>query len=360
MPISTIALVVGAGFSCEAGLPSTKNIVKSFLKSQQSNLGQVIENEITDQLDKFWKYVFNFNKRSLPSLEDHFTVLDLAANSGRNVGPEYTPRKLRAIRRFSIQRIFQILESNYDHSEAINELFSSLAPSQLSLVSTNWDIVVENHLTHLQRPYWYGLQVEDPDGNELVSGGIPLLKLHGSTNWIYCDCCRRLYAGRSSDGKVALHSHIYITRDDFKQLCPNNYDVAHRVAALSRTLKKCVHCDNRLGARIGTFSYRKEISIPQFQTIWQQAFSALRDSATWLFVGYSLPEADFEFRHLLKSAEKAARHQKKIEVVLKGDRQAATRFRRFFGITTAQIYQRGLSDYVENHLSHLPNSNGQV
>jgi hypothetical protein len=118
--------------------------------------------------------------------------------------------------------------------------------------------------------------------------------------------------------------------------------------------KKCVHCKNRLGARIATFSYRKEVSIPQLQTVLRQAYSVLRDSDTWLFAGYSLPEADFEFRHLLKSAEKAVveNARKTIQVVLKED-SAGERFRRFFGIDDEHIYQCGLSDFVAYDLGRF-------
>ncbi len=174
--------------------------------------------------------------------------------------------------------------------------------------------------------------------------------LHGSANWIYCDSCRRLYVGEPADGKAALHALIYITRDDFRTLCPENQHVIDLVSQTPREAKKCVHCDNRLGARIATFSYRKEVSIPQFQTVWQQAYSALRDSNTWTFVGYSLPEADFEFRHLLKSAEKGAggNTPKTIRVILKDDAEAGQRFRRFFGVADEQIHQCGLSEFMMN------------
>jgi hypothetical protein len=217
--------------------------------------------------------------------------------------------------------------------------------------------VVENHLNKMRVPYSYGLPVETLSGGHVGHKGLPLLMLHGSANWIYCDSCRRLYVGQSDDGKAALQALIYLTRDDFSQLCPENQNVIDLVADAPRDLKTCVHCQNRLGARIATFSYRKEVSTPQFQTVWQTAFSALRDSKTWLFVGYSLPEADFEFRHLLKSAEQAGTgddRQRNIRVVLKDDCQAGTRFRRFFGIPDEQIHQQGLSDWVKNGFSDLP------
>lgn len=348
MPKPKVALILGAGFSCESGLPTTRRVVNTFLQSPPSGLDPRIEDEITNQLKKFWKYVFNFDGQAdLPSLEDHFTILDLAANSGRNIGPEYTPRKLRAIRRFSIHRIFQILDVRYQHSDSIDRLLSGALTTQLSIVSTNWDIVVENHLGGLGIPYSYGLAVEDQSGKKMAVKGVPLLMLHGSANWIYCDCCRRLYVGTPGGGRGALHALIYITRDDFRQLCPENAEVIDLVSDAPRDAKLCVHCKNRLGARIATFSYRKEVSIPQFQTVWQQAFSALRDSDRWLFVGYSLPEADFEFRHLLKSAEKSSPLPKSARVILKDDVEAAQRFKRFLGISEEQVHQHGLSHCTE-------------
>jgi hypothetical protein len=251
VPKPKVALVLGAGFSCEAGLPNTRSVVNTFLQSPDSGLDPRIEDEITNQLKKFWKYVFNCDGQvDLPSLEDHFTILDLAANSGRNIGPEYTPRKLRAIRRFSIHRMFQILDVRYQHSHSIARLLSRARTTQLSIVSTNWDIVVENHLRELGTPYSYGLAVEDQTGKKIPVSGVPLLMLHGSANWIYCDSCRRLYVGAPGEGKGALHALIYLTRDDFRQLSPENSEVINLVSDAPRGAKQCVHCENRLGARI--------------------------------------------------------------------------------------------------------------
>ena len=310
-----------------------------------------MEDEISHQLTEFWAYVFRYEGQGeRPSLEDHFTIIDLAANTGRNIGPEYPPRKLRAIRRLSIHRIFQVLDQKYKTSEPIQQLLKSLHETvELAIISTNWDIVVDKHLRVLGIPYSYELPVESLDEGDVSQGNgvVPLLRLHGSANWIYCDSCRRLYVGQADDGKAALHKKIYIEKNDFRELCPDNETVLSR---LPETPNKCPHCGNRLAARIGTFSYRKEISIPQFQTAWQQAYCHLRDSNDWLFIGYSLPEADFEFRHLLKSAEKSVsgNSSKNIRVILKEDCDAGRRYKRFFGIAHEQIHQHGLSDYLTN------------
>jgi alkanesulfonate monooxygenase SsuD/methylene tetrahydromethanopterin reductase-like flavin-dependent oxidoreductase (luciferase family) len=104
-----------------------------------------------------------------------------------------------------------------------------------------------------------------------------------------------------------------------------------------------------MSARVGTFSYRKDFAIQQFQTIWHDAFDALRQSDGWLFIGYSMPEADFEFRQTLKSAELANRggRRRSIHVVLKDDQDAAKRYTRYFALSHNQIHQQGLSEFVE-------------
>jgi hypothetical protein len=61
-----------------------------------------------------------------PALEYHFTAIDLAANSGHHLGTDYSPRKLRAIRRFSIHRAFKILDMRYRSSEPIRTILARL------------------------------------------------------------------------------------------------------------------------------------------------------------------------------------------------------------------------------------------
>lgn len=128
MPKHGIALIVGAGFSTEAGLPSTDRLSEQFLNTPQNGVVPIqVEQEIGRYLKEFWKEVFRFGDgQKNPYLEDHFTVIDLAANTGHHVGPSYSPRKLRAIRRFSIHRAFQILDLKYRESETINSLLVTL------------------------------------------------------------------------------------------------------------------------------------------------------------------------------------------------------------------------------------------
>lgn len=353
VPKPKVALIVGAGFSCEAELPSTRKLSLQFLKSPKNGVVPLqIEQQISNHLATFWRGAFGCGvEKSKPSLEDHFTAIDLAANTGHNLGPSYSPRKLRALRRFSIHRVFQILDLKYRQSSTIDALLAELSKNvDLSIVSVNWDVVMEKHLDALRLSYDYGDIIEPMHSAvERRKAKIPICKLHGSANWVYCDSCRTLFSGDPSDGKHALHLGAFLEADDF-ELLGSPRETVQLVRDLPDERRECRICSCRMSARVGTFSYRKDYAIQQFQTVWHNAFDALRKSPIWLFVGYSMPEADFEFRQVLKSAELANRDgsKKVVQVVLKSDRLAAGRYRRFFGRSADCVSQSGLKDWVAN------------
>ena len=77
----------------------------------------------------------------------------------------------------------------------------------------------------------------------------------------------------------------------------------------------------------------------------------------WIFIGYSLPDADFEIRSLLKTAQLASQSNggdgPYIACVLKDDKASKMRFRRFFGDRIKRIYTDGLEAWWESQADHL-------
>ncbi len=180
--------VLGAGFSVAAGLPQASKVSQEFLNVNDDKTQQVI----TANLHEFWRDVFGYEDGGpIPSFEDHFTLLDLAANVGHNIGRCYTPARLRALRRISIHRVFEILDMHYQPSAQISTFLERLVRGRSALVSLNWDTVVEAHLSSMERDFSYGIGGQFLDGHAPGNDAFPLIKLHGSANWHYCDGCNR-------------------------------------------------------------------------------------------------------------------------------------------------------------------------
>jgi hypothetical protein len=115
--------------------------------------------------------------------------------------------------------------------------------------------------------------------------------------------------------------------------------------------KKCPHCNSKfsLSTHIATFSYKKSYRTFAYPAIWHAAQMNLAESDEWIFVGYSLPDADYEFKHLLKSAELSYTVRPTIKIILKNDLNAAERYQKYFGnrLASKNIYLDGLEEYVK-------------
>ncbi len=192
-----VALFLGSGFSAGFGLPVSKELQKRLLEPL-GKAGDVIRREefISKQLSRFWKVVFGWEpERPVPSLEDHFTQIDLAANSGHSLGPDYPPKKLRALRRFTIHRILKILADPPAVVKEIDFFLCRLNKAfRLSIVSTNWDPMVEQSFRRSKTEFHFGAGEVDKKGHPAERRGTAVLKLHGSSDLAYCDCCKNWYA----------------------------------------------------------------------------------------------------------------------------------------------------------------------
>jgi NAD-dependent SIR2 family protein deacetylase len=349
-PKRRVVLFLGSGFSAASGLPTTSSLSEELLQDppRDSPTRKELESFISQTIRQFWKTVFGWRPGARPpSLEDHFTQIDLAANSGHYLGPSYDPKRLRAIRRMTIHRILSRLRSGHPPVDIIVEVFGKLKYAfDITFVTTNWDAEAERHLQEVAVEVDDGLDAR----NALEFDGPPsedrvrVLKLHGCINRAYCDCCRTLIPIKGIT--EAVPSLDFLLRDeDFKLF---DEKVAQRLAESHRILKRCDFCGAELAVRIGTFSYRKDLSPSPFYSVWDKAQAHLQEAEKWLFVGYSLPDADIEIRHLLKFTQLARRNSStiSIDVVLREDCDAGRRYQRFFGLSSDQVFQDGIEEWA--------------
>lgn len=228
----------------------------------------------------------------------------------------------------------------------------------LAVISLNWDILLDNALhreLHRQddrdgvdfgQKYaplgvvdycCYVSSLEEHDNR--VRGGlwalgakgynVKLLKLHGSLNWLQCETCQRLYVAYGE--KFAIPNYL--------------------------NANKCRHCDkqnidSRLRSTLIMPTFLKDLSNFQLKLIWQNAGVEIMEARRVVFIGYSLPYADFEFRQLLA---RFSRRDTLVDVVLFSkdpDKDqtyldTVTRFDDFFGPERIRVFNCGAAQYIQ-------------
>jgi NAD-dependent SIR2 family protein deacetylase len=226
------------------------------------------------------------------SLEDVFTSFDKSSQS-KEFLQKYTYSQMDEIRH-AIMRLFSyyfgksIQGYQYDQPdyEKIIE-FIKLNKERVSIVSTNWDTIVEGYFSRNSIPYDLCLNsdyyVFDDKRKNLrtAKGQVKLIKLHGSMNWFRCLGCSTLtIIEKNCFAK-------YLFDDNTEELC----------SACARTADAET---NLLQPEIITPTMIKSINSQLYQNLWSAAGTELSKASNVCFIGYSLPIADYEFRYLLK------------------------------------------------------------
>lgn len=129
-------------------------------------------------------------------------------------------------------------------------------------------------------------------------GRVPLLKLHGSLNWLYCPRCDEL--------DVFLGGKAAVTILDNPEL------------------GRCAmeHCTGRYEALVVGPSLEQKYDNRILKETWARADRALRDAESLVFIGYSMPEADYLIRNMV--ARRFAKRSEEVTVVGYGEPQTSS------------------------------------
>jgi len=345
-------LILGAGFSKNSGLPIQSEIPALLTKYKENSN---FERSVSLVLESFMRDVFGFEKDIYPQLDDLLTCIDISTNSEHHLGINYSPVHLKALKRLIIYRIFTILEDSFTYSKEVEKLIRFFIENKLEYTGflvLNWDTVLEKYISAIApkaiidycnggRYLTEDLRFEEKrDGKRKVE----ILKVHGSCNWLYCDNCRILINDTVS--RVPNIRKVGFKKSDFK-LFDEMKKVTDKVFFED---VRCFICGDIVSAHIATQSYRKSFRTNSFPSIWDKAEDMLTNSEKWVFIGYSLPQADYEFKHLLKICEHKLGHKKdrrlSIDVVLFDSETTAMRYKSFFGNKINRIFNSGIGEYI--------------
>ncbi len=330
--------------------------------------------------------------RRWPELEDIFTCVDLSANSGHHLGGTFSPAGLRTVRRALLSRMIRMLNQRYRSGRkrkdsewrALDRFFDHIASIRVGFISMNWDTVIERKLSlsrnrllvdyccdaveanipdpldeddfkslkEYQKALQKGQVLNVGTRSADVEERIPVVKMHGSTNWLYCDNCRQVFwVHPDQSDRIATQ---LIRSDDVTRIADflqqRGKEASETIAKLR--LRSQLYCTCSAGValstRIATFSYEKALEFPMFQKSWLAAQALLRSAQRWVFVGYSLPTADYEFKYLLKHTQLSRKAQPEIIVVSGGSASSVSythnNYRKLFGSGVSKYFRSGLDD----------------
>lgn len=357
--------ILGAGFSVEAGAPIQAKLLSEAFRLHSENHKNfdptkfsVFRDFLLKQLNIAYEQVHNIE------LEDIFTPLDRCLSDSsqfRGIGVD----KIMEVRDsvfYVIGKTIQLVLNNTTLSKDYIDRFARHLTQQssirangeyrkadpVSVISTNWDILLDNSIyreiatRRHNAVVDYCCYISSKDENDdsikpglekLGEGGfnVKLLKLHGSLNWLQCPRCMRLYARFSR--KIGIES--------FEK-------------AIS-----CRHCDTNfpeekdnhlLASNLIMPTFIKDLSNPQYKIIWQNAGIELSEADKLVFIGYSLPSADFEMRQLLSRMTRQTAEIVVVDYCCDPTRKEQTEahWRRFFGNRKLTFYFEGAMNYIES------------
>ena len=354
--------VLGAGFSYEAGVPLQSQILERIKDLDPLSAPSLLSEMFAECQGRSIAFVNRiFEQVANPRLEDIFTLIDQAVQH-RNYCVGYDWQEIEAIRRALLNAIVHLFHSEEsaipsNKKELYREIAAFLVEERVkagqenhpfSIVSLNWDCILESAfywcldqhaITGVDVDYCcYTTPLRGPDGEKarhvpsiqqkaVGLYNLKLMKLHGSINCVICPNCNRLYAG--------LHAPIEWTEEYLaNKICPRCRTVV--VPSLKGDAVGPI-----LEPLLISPTFLKELKDTHIQMIWHNAYVDLCEAKEVVFIGYSLPEADYHVRTLLK---RAIRRDAKLTAVLIEqdtppancpphiqDKYAASRYRAFFG-----------------------------
>jgi len=353
--------IVGGGFSHYAGLPLTGEFTSALLAASDPERGR--SGALVSHLKEFAEFVFGpIAEDDWPPLEDLFTCIDLAANTGHHLGSKYSAAKLRTVRRCLIVRIIRMLHNRLKRAgkagtaeqtewKVFHDFLLEVDHRSSAFLSMNWDEVVESVALSVpsqkRPPIEYGcdaIQVEISEdelrmvpSRESQIAPVRIVKIHGSVNWLYCDNCRRCFWLAPGNG-ISISNQL-LTDPEWKLVLPRE----HRTKRWT-----CPTCKEvLLSTRLATFSYRKALDFAVLQKSWSKAEDLLREARTWAFIGYSLPAADYEFKHFLKRIQLSRQSKPHVILVTGGPKAQANATRKSYQQFFGRRFENGVTCFMK-------------
>ena len=177
---------------------------------------------------------------------------------------------------------------NYD--TCLDDSFAHMFPRNYYL-DYCLDLANYDHSEDVDHRNWWVNPREpilSPESSEPVS--IKLIKIHGSLNWKYCDCCNQVLL-------TPLNKKLDLGINGAEATSPAQSRVRERAGS-----HQCHRDGNAYHTLLVPPSHMKDLSHTIHSQLFIEASEELRRARKIVFVGYSLPEADVHVKAIIKKS----------------------------------------------------------
>lgn len=307
-----IVFVLGAGASNPDGVPLQKELLPMIVSGE---IEEIENSEIGKIVIEFIKENFEFDERKnlYPQLEAVFGFIDYFLEQNESLNAKYTNEKIRDIKEYLIKLIHFVVNLRTDKSSRYYHKFwraISEHTNNVSIITLNYDTLLEQAFDFifkkgngfidyciplmnyekldLLKEYNFWINPREPVNviEDSEPKSYKILKLHGSLNWKYCNCCNQTLL-TPWDRKIDLNKGKFLG-----YTYPDNKEYEFR----------CPIDGTEFQTLIMPPSYLKALHNPVITQLFSEAAREIRATKKIVFIGYSLSNADVHIKALFKKA----------------------------------------------------------
>lgn len=302
------AFFLGAGASKSCGAPLQGELFKEYFTARQekhkNHCGYDVEHDMEREIATLFLFLFGINVDNanlatinFPTFEEVLGLIDLAImrkqafknfeGAHHNLNSDNRLEKCRQYLTYLMASILydKLSSVQNNHKDLVQVLEKTNNLKDCIFLSTNYDILIDNALSEMSSCYPeryapdYGFEFANYALDKDIVR-VPLYKLHGSLNWLYCPACDTMSLTVNEKGVIYL---IRPERDPQKIICSQ--------------------CESLKESVIIPPTYFKEYNNYFLTQVWHKAEQDLREVDKIFFCGYSFPDADMHIKYLLKRIE---------------------------------------------------------
>jgi NAD-dependent SIR2 family protein deacetylase len=304
-----VVFVLGAGTSQPDGVPLQEDILPMILSGET---GEIADSAIGKQFAAFMtdNFFIDPGRAEYPKLEAVFGFLDHFIQQNESLSATYPNEKLREIKENLIKLIHYIVDLRTDKRSQTYHLFWKAVQTynrNVSIITLNYDTLLEQAFDFLfpdqgyidyciplmnyldvdqlsEFGFWINPREPIVVGNGQDPVAYKIIKIHGSLNWKYCNCCNQTLL-TPWDRKIDLNrgkliGHTFPGQTEYDYYCPLD--------------------GTEFQTLIMPPSYVKSLGNPVITQLFSEASREIRLTRKIVFVGYSLSDADVHIKALFK------------------------------------------------------------